>query len=145
MVRRMGRRWSFQARGHENILANHKSTVEVTKEKYLTPSGDCIIGIGSSAACADIPRPLAQNIKAGGRVRVTLECGGLRDSFVGVGAGTLTLSDPTSMVFRKSTYACPRTALVRCDKSATDLSRELVAHLKDPEAILNVVMEVLDE
>ena len=36
------------ARGHPNIRATHKTTLEVTKEKELSPRGDCIIGI-----CAD--------------------------------------------------------------------------------------------
>ncbi|HIP75502.1 MAG TPA: DUF371 domain-containing protein, partial [Thermococcus paralvinellae] len=31
--------------GHENIKATHKSTLEITKEDFLTPRGDCIICI----------------------------------------------------------------------------------------------------
>ncbi|RLF17024.1 MAG: DUF371 domain-containing protein, partial [Thermoprotei archaeon] len=29
--------------GHPNIRALHRSTMEITKEPYVTPRGDCII------------------------------------------------------------------------------------------------------
>ena len=38
---------SFNAYGHENVKATHKNTIEFTKEKELTPQGDCILGVNS--------------------------------------------------------------------------------------------------
>ena len=31
--------------GHENLLATHNTTLEFTKDSYLTKNGDCIVGI----------------------------------------------------------------------------------------------------
>ena len=33
--------------GHENILATHSRTIEITTDKKLTLQGDCIVGVGS--------------------------------------------------------------------------------------------------
>jgi len=34
-----------RAVGHENITAEHASTVELTTDDWLTPAGDCIVGV----------------------------------------------------------------------------------------------------
>ena len=36
------------AYGNPNVTANHSSTLEITTDSYLTPSGDCIVGISSN-------------------------------------------------------------------------------------------------
>ena len=38
---------TFLAFGHKNITANHKTTLEFTKENSVTKKGDCIIGVNS--------------------------------------------------------------------------------------------------
>jgi phosphoribosyl 1,2-cyclic phosphodiesterase len=43
----------IRAHGHGNVSAAHSSTFEVTTDDYLTPAGDCIIGIGADRAPAD--------------------------------------------------------------------------------------------
>ena len=50
-----GKWFVFRAWGHENVRATHRSTFEVTKDDYLTPRGDCIVGIRSEAAARDLP------------------------------------------------------------------------------------------
>jgi hypothetical protein len=37
----------INAVGHPNVLATHEKTIEITKEDFLTPTGDCIIGINA--------------------------------------------------------------------------------------------------
>ncbi len=39
--------YKFNAYGHPNILATHKTTLEFTKDKEVSLRGDCIIGINS--------------------------------------------------------------------------------------------------
>ena len=40
--------------GHPNIVANHKTTLEFTKEKHLSPKGDCIVGINANKSIKEI-------------------------------------------------------------------------------------------
>jgi hypothetical protein len=49
----------FIVYGHENILSNHYSTLEFTKENHVTKKGDCILGIKSEKSCHD----LSENLK----------------------------------------------------------------------------------
>ncbi|MEM2710419.1 MAG: DUF371 domain-containing protein, partial [Candidatus Bathyarchaeia archaeon] len=37
----------IQAYGHKNIQALHKSTFEITKEKWISKRGDCIIAVSA--------------------------------------------------------------------------------------------------
>ncbi|MGB9674949.1 MAG: DUF371 domain-containing protein, partial [Nanopusillaceae archaeon] len=38
----------INVKGHKLVKATHKSTLEITKDNFLTERGDCIIGINSS-------------------------------------------------------------------------------------------------
>ena len=54
----VGGRWFvFEAWGHVNVRATHRSTFEVTREPSLTPRGDCIVGVSSEVGAAGLPRP----------------------------------------------------------------------------------------
>jgi uncharacterized protein len=44
----------FTAYGHPNMRAAHKLTLEFTKDKDLTPKGDCIIGINADFKLAEL-------------------------------------------------------------------------------------------
>ena len=41
-------KYNFTVRGHNNVLALHKNTVEFTKDKELTLNGDCILGVDAN-------------------------------------------------------------------------------------------------
>ena len=50
---------------------------------------------------------------------------------MGYGQPDLTLKHPTDMVCRKSNYRCSRTLMVKADKAACDLKKELIDDLKE--------------
>ncbi len=124
------RGFSFRAWGHVNVRATHRGTFEITREDFLTPRGDCIIGVKSEAAAADIPRWFIEAASSDDSVIVAVLCsGGVCDSVVGWGSPLLSMSDPVRMVFRRSSYVGPETVMVRASKSALDLRRDLVSRL----------------
>ncbi len=132
----------FRARGHRNVKATHGSTLEVTKDPYLTPRGDCIVAVASTKAAADLPLELKELLKSEGcRVKLVIEAGGLVDSVMGFGSPKLALTDERSMVFRKSSHVCPRTVMVCADKAAAQLSRKLVEVLRDPSTMVKLRLE----
>lgn len=125
----------FEARGHVNVRASHRSTFEVTREDYLTPRGDCIVGVSSEAAAADLPGWLKDWLRRGGAVVVVLEAGGIVDAVAGRGDPRMTFEDRVRMVFRRSDYVGPETVLVGASKAARGLRRDLVEALRRGERL----------
>lgn len=127
----------LKARGHPNVTARHKTTLEITCEEHLNRSGDCIVGVGADRALRDLSpsfKKLARDEEA--RITLTLEVSGLKEVITGRGHSALSFEHPRDMVVRKSTFTCPRTLMVKADRSAREIPREFVEKLQDPRATL---------
>lgn len=121
--------------GHANIRSLHPRTIEITRETHLTPSGDCIIGVGAAAACADLPAGLAGLLRsADTAVTVTIRAGGCEYVVRGRGDPGLQLSHPGDIVIRRSGFVCPRTLAVGCDGASDSVPRGMVRALQEPGA-----------
>jgi len=121
------------ARGHKNVLAEHPTTLEFTKEACLSKRGDCIIAVSADKTMNDLDPALKKALKQeGSRISILIEAGETVETVHAQGSSRLTLSHPTDFVIRKGNYICSRTLAIRADKAAGDLSRTLVKKLKDP-------------
>jgi len=119
--------------GHENVSAEHASTLELTSDDFLTPAGDCILSPSrptaspqssttcSSRACQD----------ADATITLTIEAGGESETVTGSGHPDLTFDGDRSFVCRTSDYVDDRTVMVEADGAAADLDRGLVDALAD--------------
>lgn len=135
----------FSARGHENIVATHKTTFEITKEAALTKQGNCIIAVKATRAAADLPPEFKEATKKErARITITIETGELKEIVKARGSPQLTNTHPTDLVVRKSSYVCDRTLAIGADKAASDFSRKLVEKLKDPKQSITVTLAVED-
>ena len=121
--------------GHKNIQATHKSTFEVTKDKHLSRRGDCVIAIAANKGSRDLNDDLKTALQKGGKLRIVVEVDDETDVIVAWGSPKLILSHPTDMVVRKGSYVCPRTIAIDASKAARDLSRNLVAKLRNPQEV----------
>jgi hypothetical protein len=136
---------SFLAHGHENIVATHKTTFEITKDAALTKQGDCIIAVEATRAAADLPLEFKQAAtREGACITITIEAGELKEVVKAKGSPKLTFSHPTDLVVRKSSYVCSRTLAVGADKAASDFSRRFVEKIKDPNQGITVTLAVED-
>jgi len=122
--------YSFRARGHPNVRATHRSTMEITVDDYLTPRGDCIIGVSAPHGAAGLPGDLKRALREGWRICILLLAGPYRDVVCGRGDERLELSDERRMIIRRSRYVEPATIMVEADKPAAGLDRRLVEELK---------------
>jgi len=122
--------------GHELVKAKHKTTIEITKEDFLTEKGDCIIGVKADKACFDIDDELKKALKQGKKIRILLEVSGVKDQIIACGSNELMLESKTSIVIRKSSFIDERTLAIKANKSAAELDRRLVEELKNPKAKL---------
>lgn len=128
--------FKIKAKGHENVLSLHKSTFEITKDKDLSLSGDCIIGLDIDKSMEDFPKRFKEKLANDDtKVIVELRTPNASDTIEGYGHHDLALSHPTDIVCRKSTFVCSRTLMIKSNKAAIDLNRDLIKDLANGESM----------
>ena len=128
--------FKIKAKGHENVLSLHKSTFEITKDKELSLAGDCIIGLDIDKSMEDFPKRFKEKLANDDtKVIVELRTPNASDTIEGYGHHDLTLSHPTDIVCRKSTFVCSRTLMIKSNKAAIDLNRDLIKDLANGESM----------
>ena len=134
--------FKIMAKGHENVLSLHKSTFEITKDKDLSLSGDCIIGLDIDKSMEDFPDEFKEKLANDDtKVIVELRTPNASDTIEGYGHHDLTLSHPTDIVCRKSTFVCSRTLMIKSNKAAIDLNRDLIKDLANGESMeVNIIL-----
>lgn len=134
--------FKIKAKGHENVLSLHKSTFEITKDKDLSLSGDCIIGLDIDKSMEDFPEEFKEKLANDDtKVIVELKTPNASDTIEGYGHHDLTLSHPTDLVCRKSTFVCSRTLMIKSNKAAIDLNRDLIKDLANGEPMeVNIIL-----
>jgi hypothetical protein len=136
---------TIYAYGHENVLCTHHTTIEITKDNYLTKKGNCILGINASKTCLNLNSSLKEKIKQGKKIKVSIITRDNRDVFYGYGDPRLTLSNKNAIIFRKSNFICDRTILINCTKSSIDLDRGLIKSIKNQEKKFKISFEANDD
>jgi hypothetical protein len=120
------------AHGHENVTAEHASTLEVTSDDFLTPAGDCILGIEADTVPAEFDESFVDACRdAEATITATLEADGHTATISGSGHPDLSFENERSHVLRTSDYVDDRTVMVGADAAAGDVDRGLVAALAD--------------
>lgn len=121
----------IKAKGNKLIKATHKSTLEITKDSFLTERGDCIIGISSNYSVKDLPEDLKDHLLNEGKIKITIKVDDLIDDIIAYGSKRLLLTNNKSIVIRKSNYIDDRTLAINSNKSAIDIDRKLIERLKN--------------
>src|SRR6056297_3308118 len=104
---------TVRAVGHENVTARHASTFEVTTDDYLTPAGDCILGIEADRAPADFAEEFVAACQhADATIAANFETEEYAETVVGRGHPDLSFENDRSAVGRTSDYVDDRTVLV---------------------------------
>jgi hypothetical protein len=131
------------AKGHKNILATNRNTLEITGESHLSRRGDCIIAVASNKGVGDLSDEFKRLLRQGdARLTIRIEAGSIEDVVTSRGDPRLILTHCTDSVVRKSNYVCSRTLAVKADKAAVDLSRQLVKKLKSPQQRVDIALTI---
>ncbi len=128
--------WVIKGKGHGNIRASHKTTLEFTKESEVTPKGDCILAVSCDKGLKDIPSWLKEWLLSGNRIKIVIKCGKENDFLYAYGHRELVLSHPEEIVIRKSSYIDERTLAIKASKAAGDLKRELIEEIKNGKEVV---------
>ena len=130
--------------GHMHVLSLHEKTLEITKEENLTPKGDCILGVNSSMACIDLPEKMKKKIQnSKSKIKFAINVGKFSFQIQGQGSEKLTLKHVSDIVLRKSAFTCSRTIAINCDKASSDIPRDFVHLLQNPQTKGKMIIEVL--
>lgn len=128
--------FKIRATGHSNISSKHKSTFEITKDSFLTPSGDCVIGIAMNHTMKDLSSEIKSKIAdENTKIKIKLKTSNNHDEIIGYGHPDLTLDHPTDIVCRKSQYICSRTLMIKSNKASSDLNPKLIDDLKNGSSL----------
>ena len=132
----------ISAHGHDLITAKHETTFEFTKDDFLTNRGDCIIAVNAKGI-----QELSEDFKRlasidSAKITIRMEVDGINEIAVGQGNRELKFNHPTDMVIRKSSYICPRTLMIRSNKSASDLNRKFIKRLKNSKSTIDIIIIV---
>ncbi|UIP01053.1 DUF371 domain-containing protein [Halobaculum sp. CBA1158] len=122
---------TVRASGHEHVTAEHASTFEVTSDDWLTPAGDCIVGVEADATPADVPRSFVEACRSREATIVAeFSAADATQTVTGRGHPDLSYEGDRSMVGRTSDYVDERTIMVGADAAAGDFDRRLVTALE---------------
>jgi hypothetical protein len=130
-------RIQFKAFGHENVIGEHKTTVELTSERHLTKQGTCLMGVRADITLNQLDSKIKKlALSSNTKIVLRMSVDGLTEEVTGTGSPGLTYTDPISMVTRTSTFVCGRTLMVSADKAASDLNRDFVDRLKASSVVI---------
>lgn len=112
-----------------------------TKEKHLSKTGDCIIAVAADKAAEDLGREFKEKLKTpNAKLTIIVEVDGLAQQIKAFGSPKLVLSNPSDIVIRKSDYISDRTLAIHADKASSDLPREFVEKLKNPQQKIKITL-----
>jgi hypothetical protein len=132
----------FRASGHENVIGDHRTTIELTSEDFLTPTGTCIIGIKATQTLDKLDPDIKKLAKSSETtIQLVMSVDNLCETIVGRGSLGLTYADDTSMVIRRSDFECDRTLMIHANKAACDLDRTFVQLLQDSDITIECELQ----
>lgn len=117
------------AHGHKNVRLTHEKTLEITAETEISTRATCIAGLGANWHLAPFK-------SLTGSVHIQLEAGGHTATLIG--DVNPNFNSTTNMVFRRSDAADERTFLVNTTLQASQLPKEMVTALQNPQTTLTI-------
>ncbi|MBS3113987.1 DUF371 domain-containing protein [Candidatus Woesearchaeota archaeon] len=135
--------YKFNAYGHPNILATHKTTLEFTKDKEVSLKGDCIVAVKADFDLIKIK----EFIKDSKNNRIIIKIASEDKKYQETVSAELNPSFNSSkeLVIRKTNFVSERTFAIRANKAAFDLDRHLISFLKEKKNRIGVIIENKEE
>jgi len=140
----------MEVSGREEIVAKGHASIESTDDNgfIITKSGSpekypkAIIAVGSNKGCRDLDKKFRMSLKSAKRLEVIIEAGGCEDRILAYCSPALTLTSGEEIAIRKDDGIDGKTVGILADKSASELSQDLVTKLRDPSAEVRIILEI---
>lgn len=122
----------FTAFGHPNIKASHKTTFEFTKDKEVTKTGDCIVGVNADFSLSELKKLLDNK-----KIKITIR---VDDKIEEITAQpNKGFNSKHEIVVRKTSFVSERTLAINADKAATNF-KNISPKLENPKQ--KIVVEI---
>lgn len=133
----------IKAYGHANISATHNSTIEITKDDYLTPQGDCIIGVNANKAAGELSQQFKDIIKDDNTIIIIVFVTSNNfDYLIARGSKELNPKSNRKIIIRRSDYIDESTIAIKSSKAAKDISRKLVEDLMNGSQLYVILIAI---
>ncbi len=122
----------FTAHGHPNIRASHKTTFEFTKDRFVTKTGDCIVGVNADFSLSELKRLLKNK-----RIKITIKVDKKIEEIIA--QPNKGFDSEHEIVIRKTNFVSKRTLATNSDKAAIDFD-SIKEKLKNPKQ--KIIVEI---
>jgi len=130
------------ARGHQKILASNQNMILITKTVEMKKDFDAVIGVKADKSCRDLTNEMKNALKEAKRIEIVIEAEGEKDKIIAYGSPALKLTNPEEIVIRKDDFIDGRTVAILADKSANELSQDLIEKLRKPDSEIKITLEI---
>jgi hypothetical protein len=130
------------AQGHPAIQASDDNGFIITKSSSPEKYPKAIVAVGANKACRDFDKKFKQSLKSSKRIYITIEADGVVDELVGFCSPALSLTSSEEIAIRKDDNIDGKTAAILANKSASELSQDLLERLRDPETKVKITFEI---
>ena len=132
--------YKFNAYGHPNILATHKTTLEFTKDNGISLKGNCIVGVQAEFDLKKM-KEFIKNIKSN-EITITIEVlNNKKIKDIITAEPNIAFNSHKEFVIRKTDFVSERTFAIKADKAAFDLKRDLIRFLKEKKNKIRISIE----
>ena len=134
--------YSFTCNGHQNITSKHKTTLEFTKDKYLTLKGDCIVGIKADFSLLQLKK-FIKSLKNNKKIIIIIEILNNDNKIIEKINAEVNpdFNSEKDIVIRKSDFIDNRTLAIKADKAACDLNRDFIENIKNNKRKIRIMIE----
>jgi len=134
--------YSFTCYGHQNITSKHKTTLEFTKDNYLTLKGDCIVGIKSDYSLLELKK-FIKSLKNNKKIIIKIEILNNDNKIIEKINAEVNpdFNSEKDIVIRKSDFIDNRTLAIKADKAACDLNMDLIKNIKNNKRKIKIMIE----
>ena len=134
--------YSFTCNGHQNITSKHKTTLEFTKDKYLTLKGDCIVGIKADFSLLQLKK-FIKSLKNNKKIIIIIEILNNDNKIIEKINAEINpdFNSEKDIVIRKSEFKDYRTLAIKADKASCDLNMELIKNIKNNNRKIKIIID----
>jgi len=127
------------AHGNPKITATNSETIKLTKGNDVD---DSTIGVRANKSAVTLNEEFRRAVKAGKNCEVKIVVDDDEIAFFAYGSPALKLTDNQHIAINKTDFIDGKTVAIVADKAASDLDRDFVEKLKNPNSKIKVVLEV---
>jgi hypothetical protein len=129
----------INAYGSKEIKATDLKSISITKDEDIN---DSTIAIKANKACKDLKKEIKSALKDGKKIEITIECEGVTEKIIAFGSPALKLDDDKVIEIRKDDKIDKKTLAIMANKSANELSQELIDSLRKDGNKVKITLEI---